>query len=282
MNLHRLRYFYDSARLGSTTEAARANFITQSAVSQAIRALEDDLNGQLIYHRKNSFELTPTGQVAYRECQSIFGAIDNFRATLSKTAEKVSGQLAIAATNSIALTALATPLAKLTQRHPELSLQLKLGNSDQVKDHLRRREAELGFLLEDDDLSEFDATAIREGRFQIVASPKFKARRPLEGVIITRPHKVEVRHLQKQFEKAFGKPLVFPMEVFSWELIRQLCLDGAGPGYLPDYLIRQELASGKLKVLHPELKPWKYKLLAIRLKGRVPSRNAGALLDAVR
>lgn len=43
MNVDRLRYFYDAAKLESVTASAQLNFVTQSAVSQAIRVLEAEL-----------------------------------------------------------------------------------------------------------------------------------------------------------------------------------------------------------------------------------------------
>ncbi len=55
------------------------------------------------------------------------------------------------------------------------------------------------------------------------------------------------------------------MEVFSWELIRQLCLECAGIGYLPDYLVANDIQNKKLQVAKPDLKLFKYKLVSIHL-----------------
>lgn len=275
MNFYKLRYFYDAVRFESVTESARINFVTQSAVSQAIRGLEGELGTKLIHHGKNSFNLTDSGQVAFRECEVIFGAIENLKANLTRATLELTGVLKIAATNSIALTILASTLKAIAKKHPKLTVQLKLGNSDQVKEYLRTQEAEIGFILEDDEMEELHTTFIMEGSFLLIGSPKVVAVDKLEKVIITRQNKVEIKHLKKKL----GKDVQIHMEVFSWELIRLLCADGAGIGYLPDYLIQDDLKKGRLEIARPDLKTWKYKLLAIQMKKRVLSAAGQAFLD---
>lgn len=275
MNLYKLRYFYDASRLESVTESARINFVTQSAVSQAIRGLEDELNTKLIYHGKNSFTLTDSGQMVLNECEGIFATIENLKANLTRARKELSGVLGIAATNSIALTILAPILKAIAKKHPRLTIQLKLGNSDQVKEHLRTQEAEIGFILEDDEMEELHSTSIMEGDFLLVGSPKVVAADNFDKIIITRQSKVEIKHLKKKL----GKDVQIQMEVFSWELIRQLCVEGVGIGYLPDYLIQEDLKKGRLEISRPNLKTWKYKLLAIRMKKRVLSAGGQAFLE---
>lgn len=58
LNLNNLRYFYDAAEAEGISEAARRNFVTQSAVSQGIQKLEMALGISLITHQRNCFKLT--------------------------------------------------------------------------------------------------------------------------------------------------------------------------------------------------------------------------------
>ncbi len=268
MNLFQLKYFYDAVRLNSITDSGKVNLVTQSAVSQAIRVLETQFSTKLLHHKKNSFELTDSGRLAYSECSVIFGAVENLKANISRSSSILAGDLRIAATNSIALTLLAPALKSMSQNHPNLTIRLKLGNSDQVKEYLRTQEADIGVILEDDNMDEFSTVLIREGSFILAASPKLKSKNFKKQVIVTRQDKVEINHLRKQL----GPEVRFQLEVFSWELIRQLCLEGAGVGYLPDYLIQNDLKHKKIQVIRSSLKTWKYKILAIQLK----KRNLGA------
>lgn len=277
MNLAKLRYFFDAARLGSVTEAARANFVTQSAISQAIRGLESELGSALIHHRKNSFELTEAGQVALKECDLIFGSVENLKASLSRVGSELRGTLRIAATNSIALTLLAPAMSAIAKKNPHLKLRLKLGNSDQVKDYLRTQEAELGFILEDDEMDGFKSFHVKTGNFVLIGNRKNASLAKIENLIITREAKVEI----KQLAQTLGDEFRVRMEVFSWELIRQLCLEGAGIGYLPDYLLEEDLKKRRLIRVKKNLKTWEYKLVAIQMEKRVLTSSAKAFLKEV-
>ena len=62
MLLKQLNYFATVAELGSFTEAAYALGISQSAVSQQIKALEEDLSVQLIIRNNRTFTLTRAGE----------------------------------------------------------------------------------------------------------------------------------------------------------------------------------------------------------------------------
>lgn len=277
MNLQQLRYFFDAARFQSVTESAKTNFVTQSTVSQAIRGLEDQLNTKLIHHQKNSFVLTDEGKLVLSECESIFNAVENLKANLSRSEMKVSGVLKVAATNSIALTLLSSPIKALSKKYSKLTIQLKLGNSDQVKEYLRTQEAEIGFILEDDEMDGLDSTCIKEGHFLLVATPKIRPKKKIDRLIITRQNKVEVRELKKQL----GADVQIHMEVFSWELIRQLCVKGTGVGYLPDYLVQEDLKRRRLVIVNPGLKAWEYRLLAVQPKKRILSASAQAFVSEI-
>lgn len=60
-NLTFLRYFFSAGQAKSISKAAKDNFVSQSAISQAISKLELTLNKQLITHEKNHFQLTQDG-----------------------------------------------------------------------------------------------------------------------------------------------------------------------------------------------------------------------------
>jgi DNA-binding transcriptional LysR family regulator len=61
ISLTHLLYFRDAANLGSVAAAARKNFVTPSAVSQAIKNLESTFSVKLLGHNKRTFVLTDEG-----------------------------------------------------------------------------------------------------------------------------------------------------------------------------------------------------------------------------
>ena len=66
MLLKQLEYFVSVVENNSFTQAANEQYISQSAISQQIKALETGLGVELIAREKRSFHLTPAGQYLYR------------------------------------------------------------------------------------------------------------------------------------------------------------------------------------------------------------------------
>ena len=114
MNLHSLRVFYTVAKLGSFSGAAEALFISQPAVSKALKEQEHQLNIQLIERASKGRKLTLSegGQALYDHARSIFAiekaAIEDIK---SRTGLK-RGTLVIGTSTTIASYWLPPYLAK--------------------------------------------------------------------------------------------------------------------------------------------------------------------------
>jgi DNA-binding transcriptional LysR family regulator len=266
MNLYHLKYFYDASRTQSTTKAARLNHVTQSAISQAIKNLEGVLNKELTMHQRNRFELTEAGAIVFKHCETIFGSIERLQDDLSLSDDNPSGTISIATTNSLALTFMAGILASFSKKYPAIDIILKMGNSDQVKEYLHNREADFGIILEDDQMSLLDQYTIDKGFFRLVAHKDIKLSSLPKDIIVTRENKIEVDKLREQFKKKMKMEVHLKMEVFSWELIRQLCLNKAGVGYVPEYVIKDDVKAKKLKTVFPEILTWEYKVVLVKGK----------------
>ena len=75
--LKQIRYFQSVVRLGSFTAAAEEHFISQSAVSQQIKALEEELGVTLLERKKRNFTLTPAGEFFYKKSLVLVADYDN-------------------------------------------------------------------------------------------------------------------------------------------------------------------------------------------------------------
>ena len=90
--LKQIRYFQSVVRLGSFTAAAEEHFISQSAISQQIKALEDELGVTLLERKKRSFTLTPAGEFFYKKSLVLVADYDNIVRELQKQSSG-SGEL---------------------------------------------------------------------------------------------------------------------------------------------------------------------------------------------
>lgn len=88
MNLNQLRYFVSTASCRSFTQAAERHFMTQTAITQQVKALEDELGLELIDRRHRPIELTPAGKTFYMEAKAILSRVDE---AVAKAQEASSG-----------------------------------------------------------------------------------------------------------------------------------------------------------------------------------------------
>src|SRR5205809_5166384 len=97
MNLDTLSLYCDVIRSGSFSLGAAAHRISQSAASQAVRQLEDEVGAQLIDRTKRPFMVTPEGRKFFDPCR---GWLENFeKAKTATTSQRplVSGAVGAAA-----------------------------------------------------------------------------------------------------------------------------------------------------------------------------------------
>ena len=80
MLLKQMQYFVSIVDENSFTEAAEKNFISQSAISQAMNSLEEDLGVKLIERKNRSFQITTAGDYFYRKCKAILAEVDTVKA----------------------------------------------------------------------------------------------------------------------------------------------------------------------------------------------------------
>lgn len=77
MNLNQLRYFVSVATYKSFTQAADCHYMTQTSITQQIKALEDNIGVQLINRQRRPIELTPAGKVFLHEAKLILATMDD-------------------------------------------------------------------------------------------------------------------------------------------------------------------------------------------------------------
>ena len=84
MLLQRIKYFVTAAECNSFTEAAELCYISQSAISQQITALEDELGIKLYKRSGRKFELTPAGEYFYKRGKVILEDVENLKAETAR------------------------------------------------------------------------------------------------------------------------------------------------------------------------------------------------------
>lgn len=147
--MNRYITFQKIVELGSFTKAAEALGYTQSAVSQMIASLEDELNIQLLYRSRVGIRLTPEGEDLY---PYIRGTVLQYQAMLGKANEIKgldTGLVRIGTISSISCHWLPRLIKEFGEQYPKVQFVLHQGDYTTIPEWVRTGEADFGFVNPD-------------------------------------------------------------------------------------------------------------------------------------
>jgi DNA-binding transcriptional LysR family regulator len=131
-SLDLLKGFESAARNLSFTKAAAELFVTQSAISRQVKALEDQLGVALFRRRHRELRLTEEGQILYKTAGDILRLLRDVAGRLST---RLSGMLTVTTTVSFAALWLVPRLNDFRRAHPEIEVRLAANNRIQDLEH---------------------------------------------------------------------------------------------------------------------------------------------------
>lgn len=276
MELNHLRHFYEVAKSGSFTAAARRLRISQSALSKAVALLESHEGVRLFERSKKGVRLTALGTEIFLKSERIFQTLAEIEATCQGTKESCDGPLRLGASDHVINYLLIDKLRELQSEHPGAVPSVVHGTPNDLVDLLLRSEIELALFftkvslpgIHYEELRELEMAAVCHPRLLGKEKPGRNLRETLErygfiGSVGTHYAHHPSRDLMGL---AGGKP-VTAFESNSQEAQKRFCLAGGGVAYLARFMVESELTQGELAEL-PLKKPLRSKLLLATRKGR--------------
>lgn len=146
MNLHALRIFVEVARRGSVTAAADALSISQPAVSAQIRKLENELDIPLVAPDGRGISLTEEGRFLYEQASRLYDWEKEIESQLAEMKEGTKGRLRLTSTFLPSHYLVPQWLASFKQKHPQVEVDIRTGNSQKSIERLLRCEADLAII----------------------------------------------------------------------------------------------------------------------------------------
>lgn len=141
--LKQLRYFQSVVRLNSFSEAAAENFISQSAISQQVQALERELGFPLLERRNRRFTLTPAGEYFYQKSLILTADYERMCSEAAKIAHGGQASLKIGYLRCYTGAEFHQALALFSEKHPDVEVSVAYGNHEELYGLLRTGEADL-------------------------------------------------------------------------------------------------------------------------------------------
>jgi DNA-binding transcriptional LysR family regulator len=146
LSLRQLRYFVATAELGQISLAAVNLSISQSAITTAIKELEQTVGAQLFVRTSLGMELTPGGREFLSHSYDILKKVDD-ATHLSAVSRSVEGRLSIAATYTVIGYFLPYHLERLRRLFPGLEIQLFELNRESIEEGLLASRYDIAVLL---------------------------------------------------------------------------------------------------------------------------------------
>jgi DNA-binding transcriptional LysR family regulator len=137
LNVSRLRVLRELAHRGTIAAVAEALWLTSSAVSQQLSALERETRVQLVERAGRGVRLTAAGKVLAEHSERVFEALDEATAALRALQAEPSGRLRVASFPSVVRVVLPQVIARLRSRFPDLRVEVEDLEGEQSLEAIR-------------------------------------------------------------------------------------------------------------------------------------------------
>lgn len=145
--LRQLQFFVAAAEAGSVSGAARELSISQSSVTEAIRALEDDLGVTLFDRQARGLLITHKGSAFLRHARQILADVATARTAFRDEAETATGRLSLGVTSLVAGYVLSDILSRFRRAYPQVELNVIEDNGEYLQHLLIGGELDVAVLL---------------------------------------------------------------------------------------------------------------------------------------
>lgn len=265
--MDQLRTFVVAADELNFTKAAEILHLTQPAVSQQIKELENFFQMSLFERRGRQVQLSLGGERLRPYARHILAQVDEARTVLSELAGKTYGKLLIGSGNTVGIYLLPELLGQFQVRFPDVLTSLKVAETSEILEMLSHGELDLALLEEsptESRLRQLTRTPFVADELVLIAPPRrpeLESRFPAGSIaldqltqlpMIMRQPSSRTRQLILNRITAAGvdvERLKVIMELGNTEAIKRAVMAGLGVGFVSTFAIRQESAAGLLRVV---------------------------------
>lgn len=239
MRYVQLRAFHHVALTGSFSMAARALHLTQPAISDQVRWLEEEYDVALFVRKRRQIELTPAGARLLVTTRRLFDAEGEALDVLQEERSLRAGVLRIAADS---VDHVLDVLTVFRERFPGIQIKIVGGNSHSIVEALLAYDVDIGVLGELLDERPFDVFPLNVSPVVLFAARSHplatRESVPLEVLsawpLVMREQGSRTRQMFEKLAEAQGVPLRFAIEAEGREAVRRIVAAGAGLGIVSE------------------------------------------------
>ncbi len=278
MHIETLKTFLDLVDTGSFSRAAQMNYVSQSAVSQQLKALETRYGCVLVErgaHRRAV--LTDAGRVFYADCKDLLERFQRLEDRLRDRSAPIGGTVRVATVYSVGLHALPPYLTQFLKACPQVKVHVEYSRTNRICDALVHDLLDIGIIALPVPTAAVTVIPWREERLVLVCPPGHRLARKrqigldlLQGEpFIAFERDIPTRKTVDRLLRAHGVAVRTVMEFDNIETIKRSIEVGSGVSILPEPTVANETRSGLLTPVRLAGGPFTRQLAIVHRRGRV-------------
>jgi DNA-binding transcriptional LysR family regulator len=257
MHIENLKVFADLVATKSFSKAAKFNGITQSAVSQQLRAMETHFNAPVLDRSQKRFQLTREGEVLYTAACEIMDIYSRADAEIKAMHGRIDGTIRLSTIHSIGLYELSGVLKDFLADYPRVNFRIEYRRNNAVLDDVAHNAFDFGLVAYPERTNEMEVIPFAEDHLVVICARNhaLAARSEVSLADLAAHNFINYDHdipTRKAVDGACTRKQVqlnTVMESDNVETIKRAVEVGVGIALVPSTTARQELAQGTLVAL---------------------------------
>jgi DNA-binding transcriptional LysR family regulator len=267
MHIETLKVFCDLVEMQSFSLAAERNFVTQSAVSQQIRTLEEKFQRKLLerVRGRREIRLTPSGEVFYNESKKVIAAFTRLNENMNSLVGRISGIVKVATVYSVGLHELPPIVREFMSKFPSAKIDLEYSRTTRVVRDVLKGTVELGVVAFPEPRRGITVVPMPDDRLVLICPPdhEFAKRKRIKATdlkdrdFVLFERDIPTRKATDRILRSYGVSVHKAAEFDNIETIKRAVEVGFGCAIVPYPSVMDEERNKQLSVVAFAEKDWK-------------------------
>jgi DNA-binding transcriptional LysR family regulator len=254
MHIENFKVFADLVDTTSFSATGKMNDLSQSAVSQQLRAMETHFDVHILDRTLKRFHLTREGEELYKAARDILRPYYEITNRIKEMNARIDGVVRISAIHSIGLYELPDVLKRFLAAYDTVDFRVEYRRSNIVLEDVAHNAADLGLIAYPEPMKHLDTIPFAEDQLIVVCSPRhpFAAKKDISLAdlsgqrFIGFDQDIPTRKAVDQLLRDKGVEVNAVMETDNVETLKRAVEAEVGLALVPSSTIRQEAAQGTL------------------------------------
>ncbi len=287
MHIESLKVFCDLIDTRSFSKAAMKNYISQSAVSQQVRAFEDRFGRQLVERsRGGGVQATAAGMAFYQGCREIIERFESLTEEMKGFGNIISGQVRVATIYSVGIHELSPVVKRFIKSYPQVNVHIEYSRPNKVYDDVINHAIDIGIVAYPEAKPQIEVIPFRSDRLVLVCSPEheFASRKRIDvnnlrgQRFVGFERDIPTRKAVDKILRERGVAVQYVMEFDNIETVKRAVEADLGVTIVPRATVENETRAGTLTAVN-FTESYARPIAIIHRKGKIFSNAARKFIE---